>query len=68
MQGVGVCVSVCVCVLACTLTHMPMCACLHVVEDFDKETKMRKLLCGLENWLLAYRQSIEKRAPGISHA
>lgn len=45
--------------------HMPTCTCLHVVDDFAKETKMRKLLCGLEDLLLACRQSTEKRASGI---
>lgn len=49
------------CVLACMLMHTPMYICLHVVDDFAKETKMRKLLCGLkinQNLLLACRREL----------
>lgn len=50
---VYVCVSlyvyVYVYVLTCILVHMPMCTCLHVVDDFAQEIKMRELLYGLKN-------------------
>lgn len=53
IQDVCVCVGeslyMYVYVLTCILVHMPTCTCLHVVDDFAQEIKMRQLLYGLNN-------------------